>query len=145
MITDREICQQVWLTLDGVDGSEGYDVGAIVRELIDRFGLVDISGIDHDVYWDIVARWDVQPTASRMRIVADGAEILDGLADVPKDWRTRIDIKRLDISNGENCIAGQIWGNYWHAPEVVVCHPAFASCSEINQRCWVAYLTPEAA
>lgn len=45
--------------------------------------------------------------------VAAGAEWLD--ANYP-GWADRVDIVLLDIRDCEDCVLGQLAGNYWHAP-----------------------------
>lgn len=58
-ITDRDIRAQVEQTLPGEEPLRaGIDVDAIVRDIIQTYGLVDIETIDHDDYWAIVQRHD---------------------------------------------------------------------------------------
>lgn len=58
MITDRDITDQVALTIQGTDNVETIDVVGIVREIIATYGLGDIGDIEDDEYWAIVARHD---------------------------------------------------------------------------------------
>lgn len=52
--TDQDMYHQVDLAL--TDHASGFDIEAIVRDLINRFGRVPISEIPNDVFWDIVAK-----------------------------------------------------------------------------------------
>jgi len=56
-ITAGDMRFQVTQSLGG-DGSD-YAVTALVRALIDRFGLVDIDDIPSDDYWPMVRAHDV--------------------------------------------------------------------------------------
>lgn len=39
------------------DASDGtYDNEAIVAEIVDKYGMVDIDTIEHDDFWDIVIK-----------------------------------------------------------------------------------------
>lgn len=42
--------------------------------------------------------------------VQAGADLLDKHG--PADWRSRVDLSRLDILDPDNCILGQIYGDY---------------------------------
>lgn len=54
-ITYRDIRAQVVRSIDvSEDLIEGIDIDGIVRDVIKRYGLVDIDTIEHDEYWDIV-------------------------------------------------------------------------------------------
>lgn len=50
--TDRDIRDQVQQAVDASEGT--YDVDAIVREIVQRHGLVSIDHIDHIEFWAIV-------------------------------------------------------------------------------------------
>lgn len=52
IITDHDIATQVEQSL--ADHVGDFDVEAIVRAIIDGYGLVDISTIDDDQYWTLV-------------------------------------------------------------------------------------------
>ena len=51
-ITDRDIATQVTESL--TDHADSHDVDGIVRDIIDRYGRVNIDTIDHDDYWTLV-------------------------------------------------------------------------------------------
>ncbi len=51
-ITDRDIRDQVQHATDASEGT--YDVGAITRAIVQRWGRVDINDIDHDTFWALV-------------------------------------------------------------------------------------------
>ena len=50
---------------------------------------------------------DIEPFKLRVR---EGVKFLD--AHGPDDWRGMIAPKRLDLTNGERCVLGQIFGDY---------------------------------
>ncbi len=87
-------------------------------------------------------------------VVADGAALLDQLTNngtVPADWADRIDVRRLDMISSHDCVAGQLWGNFGLAPNVIQVHPAFAGgldrgfqlpVFEAYRLAWVDFLTP---
>lgn len=53
--TARDLRNQVvTATRDGADGE--YDVDAIVAEIIEQRGAVDIETIDTDEFWDLVGK-----------------------------------------------------------------------------------------
>jgi len=54
MITDRDMRTQVIAALDGRDAE--FDVYAIVEDIHERYGLIDVETVDHDVFWLIVGR-----------------------------------------------------------------------------------------
>jgi hypothetical protein len=58
-ITDRDIREKVAVAV-GVNGTEaeGIDIDAVVAEIQQKHGLVDIDTIDHDEFWEIVRRHD---------------------------------------------------------------------------------------
>ena len=60
MITRRDVADQVAGSLPHSESTEGagIDAEAIVNEIIERHGLVDIETIDHDEYWEIVRKHD---------------------------------------------------------------------------------------
>jgi hypothetical protein len=60
-ITDNDVRRQVEAALgpEGTPEREGINVDGVVREIVDRFGLVDIDSIDADEFWGIVAAHDV--------------------------------------------------------------------------------------
>lgn len=43
--------------------------------------------------------------------VAQGVTVLDAAKDIP-NWRSLIDLDRLQISNYSNCILGQLFGDF---------------------------------
>lgn len=57
MITSTDILRQVAQAVEA-GPSEGIDVDAIVTEIVQTYGLVDIDTIDTDAFWAIVARHD---------------------------------------------------------------------------------------
>lgn len=57
MITDITIRDQVATTLPAELVTD-FDLTGITREIMSRFGRVDIDTIDPDTYWAIVARYD---------------------------------------------------------------------------------------
>lgn len=60
-ITDRDIRDQVQQATEASEGS--YDADAIVREIVQRYGLVSIDTIDHDEFWAIVGQYPTDPEA----------------------------------------------------------------------------------
>lgn len=58
MITSTDMRDFVIRSLDGRE--DEYDVDAIVDDLQAKYGTVDLDGdaVDHDTYWQIVARHD---------------------------------------------------------------------------------------
>lgn len=56
MITYRDIALQVTESL--CDYVNEFNVDGIVRDIIDQFGLVDISTIDEAEYWGLVEKHD---------------------------------------------------------------------------------------
>lgn len=56
MITIDDMKTQVRATLDRVD--DQYDVEAIAEKIQTAYGLVDISKVPGEVYWEIVAQHD---------------------------------------------------------------------------------------
>ncbi|MFE5332581.1 hypothetical protein ACFRCG_40005 [Embleya sp. NPDC056575] len=52
-ITSRDVTNQVTRSLDGRE--DDYDVDAIVADIIEAHGAVDIDTIDSDAYWATVA------------------------------------------------------------------------------------------
>ncbi|MEU8136088.1 hypothetical protein [Streptodolium elevatio] len=52
MFTQTDLRNQV---ITATDASEGtYDVDAIVEEIQDTYGTVDVDTLDHHEFWDIV-------------------------------------------------------------------------------------------
>lgn len=81
-------------------------------------------------------------------LVESGAVLMDGHA--PKGWRYLIDTVNLDMMDMGDCVAGQVFGNWWHAPEVIRRHEAFggdldheldAEILASLRAAWVDYLT----
>jgi hypothetical protein len=54
---NRDIETQVRESLPGIDFE--YDVTGIVREIVQRLGLVKVDDVETSVYWAIVARHDL--------------------------------------------------------------------------------------
>jgi hypothetical protein len=54
MITATDITYQVRQATDASEGT--YDVDAIVAEIVQTYGRVDVDTIDHDEFWTIVLR-----------------------------------------------------------------------------------------
>jgi hypothetical protein len=89
----------------------------------------------------------MEATPEELRsIVADGAALL-GRWRI--GWIDRVDIDRLVMVDGYNCVAGQVFGNWWRTPEVIRQHPAFAGdlsvCDEADKLeelrlLWVEYI-----
>lgn len=50
--TSRDLTDQVTHATNASDGT--YDVPAIVADIIDQHGAVDIDTLDHDEFWTIV-------------------------------------------------------------------------------------------
>lgn len=48
--------------------------------------------------------------------VARGAEYLD---EVRPDWWRSVNLERLDLVSGDDCILGQIWDDYGYAVELL--------------------------
>jgi hypothetical protein len=57
-LTDRDIRDQVQQACDASVGT--YDVSAITRAIVDRYGLVDIDTIDDDEFWSLVMAHDTE-------------------------------------------------------------------------------------
>jgi hypothetical protein len=53
-ITSRDVTDQVTIATDASDGE--YDVSAIVAEIIEKHGAVDIETLDGDEFWAIVGK-----------------------------------------------------------------------------------------
>lgn len=47
--------------------------------------------------------------------VQNGIDWLDENYD--GDWRSKINLDKLDMSRSMDCILGQLYGSYWHAPK----------------------------
>lgn len=58
-VSDRDMARQIDLAL--ADYASGFDIEAIVRDLIDRFGRVHVSEVPSGVFWDIVAKHSHAP------------------------------------------------------------------------------------
>lgn len=69
MITSANVAAQVRRSLPGIEIE--YDIPAIVREIVLRFGPVDIDTIESSVYWIIVARHDLGAIARMDSMVDD--------------------------------------------------------------------------
>jgi hypothetical protein len=52
--TSTDLTAQVQTATDASDGT--YDVAAIVAEIIELHGAVDVDSIDTDEFWTIVAK-----------------------------------------------------------------------------------------
>ena len=62
IITDRDMRVQVEHVLAGAAyGVEGYDIRAIVTELIERFGRVDVDSAPAETFWQIVKAHMLHP------------------------------------------------------------------------------------
>jgi len=57
VVTDRDIRDEVVQSLTEFAGD--FNVGGIVRAIIDRYGLVKIDDIPAGEYWPLVKRFDV--------------------------------------------------------------------------------------
>lgn len=66
----------------------------------------------------------VEPVAAR---VARGVEFLD--ADSP-GWRDQINLKTLNVSTGEKCVLGQVYGNF--LPTALRIQESGLSCSKLG-------------
>ncbi|MCT2591162.1 hypothetical protein LHJ74_14805 [Streptomyces sp. N2-109] len=53
-ITRSDVRHQVATATDASEGT--YDVDAIVAEIIDQHGAVDIDTLDHDEFWATVGK-----------------------------------------------------------------------------------------
>ena len=51
-ITDSDITTAVAATLG--EHADAHDVDAIVRDIINRYGRINVDTIDHDEYWTLV-------------------------------------------------------------------------------------------
>ncbi|SRR6266566_2339860 len=58
--TDRDIRDQVQRAVDASEGT--YDVDAIIRDIVQRYGLVDVDTIDHDEFRALVAEHVIDGT-----------------------------------------------------------------------------------
>jgi hypothetical protein len=61
MVTYRDMADHVDQALDAGHGGGDFDRGArdaIVQDLIERYGLVDLDSIPHDEFWAIVEKHD---------------------------------------------------------------------------------------
>lgn len=58
--TDRDITAQVTAAIEanGAELAAGIRTDAVVAEIIDTYGLVDVETIEHDAFWAIVERHD---------------------------------------------------------------------------------------
>lgn len=65
MITYNDIALQVTASL--CDYVNEFNVDGIVRDIIDQFGLVDISTIDEAEYWGLVEKHDYALMEQRAR------------------------------------------------------------------------------
>jgi hypothetical protein len=81
--------------------------------------------------------------------VYEGGELLDRVAR--SDWRQLIDLDSLDMADTYLCLAGQVFGHWNAAPDVVRCQDAFGGWLdwdldrdkfEALRLAWVEYLTP---
>lgn len=54
MFTSRDLTDQVTHAADAVDGT--HDVPAIVAEIIERWGTVDIETLDHEEFWAVMGK-----------------------------------------------------------------------------------------
>jgi hypothetical protein len=54
MITDRDIAVAVTAALG--EHAADHDIDGIVRDIIDRYGRVDVETIDHDEFWSLVEK-----------------------------------------------------------------------------------------
>lgn len=65
--TDQDMRDQVTATLKGSGESvEGYDVHAIVSELQQIFGTMDIENMPHDIFWGTVEKHSNVSAASNV-------------------------------------------------------------------------------
>ena len=62
-ITDRDMAEQLDQTLDAGYGGEDFDRPAIIRELMETYGRVDLDSIPHDDFWTVVQKHDIGPEA----------------------------------------------------------------------------------
>lgn len=56
-------------------------------------------------------------TITAENAVDNGIKWLD--ANGPEGWRDKIDLERLNMADGIDCILGQLYDSYWNAPEDV--------------------------
>lgn len=49
-------------------------------------------------------------------LVASGIKLLDNRRP---NWRTSVNVKRLDIQDANACILGQVYGEYWYGTTVL--------------------------
>lgn len=52
--TSRDLTDQVTRATDASDGT--YNVDAIVSEIVERYGAVDIDSLDSDEFWSVVGK-----------------------------------------------------------------------------------------
>lgn len=52
--TSRDLRDQIVTATDASDGE--YDVDAIVEDIVEKYGAVDIDTIDTDEFWQIVGK-----------------------------------------------------------------------------------------
>jgi hypothetical protein len=63
-------------------------------------------------------QWNTHHCEWLRRRVEKGAILLDRVA--PSQWRTKVNPDTLDISYGDRCILGQVFGDYMHGREMLM-------------------------
>lgn len=81
-ITDRDIREQVATAVGaaGTDLTAGINVDAIVTEIINTYGLINVDDIDDEAFWDMVERHDAALAASMQEDPCSGGRCTDPAA-----------------------------------------------------------------
>lgn len=72
--TSRDLRDQVTTATEASDGT--YDVDAIVEEIVERHGAVDVDTLEHDEFWAIVAKHAVDGKAAVITLYETNSDLL---------------------------------------------------------------------
>lgn len=118
--TDRDLRDQILTATHASDGT--YDVDAILAEIIEKHGAVDVEGIDTGEFWTIVGKhYTDETTTSRVAgelltpiitLAALVADDLDRLGAAPVAW-VRADFSMENGRHGGLTRQAQAWAEEW--------------------------------